>query len=405
MTDRLPHRVWPLARPGAGGAEPVLVDGHPICAVCGAPAGAAGPDALTGPGAFGPGAFGPGGGGRWRHVTATAPWPPRSVTPITWPRLRRLDSYADFAARFGWAVRAAVPTTPEDWAVGMDRLGRYDRELHATSSTVDNPYLRLLGLLLGDPPIRPPTPGLARLMDIRTRRRELAARFAWAVPDESALTVLAALGPLVEAGAGTGYWAALLRDRGADVLAYDVAPPGGPVPNAYHPGRHTWTEVRPGDAVTAVRAHPDRTLLLCWPPFDDDAAGYQAVRAYRGEILAYVGDAPGGATGTPRLHQELALNWTPRSTTALPAWPGLADRLVVYGRNPRRRPLTGRDRCDECRRYVATGSIGRCDRCRERHPAALTLQVGAHRLEYPQEALAAMHPALAAALRHSVHRV
>src|SRR5262249_52022428 len=152
-------------------------------------------------------------------------------------------------------------------------------------------------------------------------------------------------------------------------------PPGGPVPNSYHPGRRTWTEVRAGDAVSAVRGHADRTLLLCWPPFDDDAAGYHAVRAYRGEVLAYVGDAPDGATGTPRLHQGLGLNGTPRPPTAWPACPGLADRLVVYARNPSRRPLTGRDRCDECRRYVATGSIGRCDRCRDRHPAALTLRV------------------------------
>ena len=26
-------------------------------------------------------------------------------------------------------------------------------------------------------------------------------------------------------GAGTGYWAALLRSRGVDIVAYDVAPP------------------------------------------------------------------------------------------------------------------------------------------------------------------------------------
>jgi hypothetical protein len=30
---------------------------------------------------------------------------------------------------------------------------------------------------------------------------------------------------VVEVGAGTGYWAALLRARGVDVVAYDVRPP------------------------------------------------------------------------------------------------------------------------------------------------------------------------------------
>jgi hypothetical protein len=374
------HAVRPLSRVD----EPLLVDGHPICAVCGAPAGTA--------------------AGRWRHVPATAPWPPRSVIPITWARLRRLDSYAAFAARFPWAVPAATPTTPADWAVGMDRLTRYHQLLRASASAADNPYLTMVRLLLGDPP-RTPGRGLARLLDLPARRRELAARFAWAIPDEPALAALAALGPLVESGAGSGYWAALLSARGADVLAYDVAPPGGPVLNAHHPGRHTWTVVREGDAVTAVRTNRERALLMCWPPVDNDAAGYAALRAYRGDVLAYVGEGPDGATGTPRLHRELALNWTPQESTAIPTWPGLSDRLVIYRRNARRRAQTQRDRCDECRRYVATGSIGRCGRCRTRHPAALTLQIGPHRLEYSAEMLAAMHPALATALLHSTHRV
>ena len=78
-----------------------------------------------------------------------------------------------------------------------------------------------------------------------------------------------------------------------------------------------------------------------------------------------------------------------------------ADRLTT----PTRRPHTTRDRCDECRRYVPTGSIGRCARCRQRRPAALTLEVGEHHVEYPAEALAAMPPALVTALRNSRHAV
>jgi hypothetical protein len=348
------HEVEPLR--GRDG-DPQLVDGHPICATCGGPAGLVRDE-------------------RWRHVPANAPWPPR----ITWSQLRRLATYEAFADRFPWAVPLS------DWSAAMSRLAAFHQP-----STVDNPLLELMTRLLGDPP-RPPTPGLARLLDLPTRRRELAARFAWAVPDEAALAELVELGPLVEAGAGTGYWAALLGARGGDVVAYDVAPPD----------RHTWTTVRPVDSVAAVRAHPDRILFLCWPPFDNDA-GYRAIRAYRGDVFAYVGDAR--ATGTPRLHRELALNWTPESTIALPTWPGVADRLVILRRNPVRRRHTTRDRCDECRRYVPTGAIGRCARCRERHPAALTLRVGEHRLEYPAEALAAMPPALVTALRNSVHRL
>ena len=55
-------------------------------------------------------------------------------------------------------------------------------------------------------------------------RDELVKKYAWAVPTEASIEAIAALGPIVEVGAGTGYWAWLLRQVGATVEAYDVAP-------------------------------------------------------------------------------------------------------------------------------------------------------------------------------------
>ena len=56
--------------------------------------------------------------------------------------------------------------------------------------------------------------------------------YAYAVPNEAALDALRDLGPVVEAGAGTGYWAWALRKRGGDVRAFDSAPPDAAA-NAY----------------------------------------------------------------------------------------------------------------------------------------------------------------------------
>lgn len=53
------------------------------------------------------------------------------------------------------------------------------------------------------------------------QRAELVRRYAWAVPDAAAIAALAARSPLVEIGAGTGYWARLLAAAGADIIAYD----------------------------------------------------------------------------------------------------------------------------------------------------------------------------------------
>jgi len=344
----------------------------------------------------------------------------------------KLRTYDDFAARFPWAVcpdlgRPFV-TSAEQWREGVCRLERYQSGLgalgrRATLQSGENPYLDLVRILAASPPREcadlPGTAGgmtrpgewglphgLSQLLDLRERRRELAARFSWAIPTEEALGVLARYAPLVEGGAGMGYWTALLQARGVDAVAYDLSPPGGLAPNAYHTrSRKPWTRLHHGSSVTAVRRHRDRTLVLCWPPYEDDAASYAALRAYRGEVAIYIGEAGDGATGSVRFHRELDLNWTLVEQIDLPHWPRLRDRLMVYRRNPARRAHRERDRCDECKRFVHTGSIGRCDRCFARHPPALALRHGKHRVEYARATLEAMPAALRSALERSPNRI
>jgi hypothetical protein len=135
------------------------------------------------------------------------------------------------------------------------------------------------------------------------------------------------------AARGTGYWLALLRLRGVDAIGYDHARPG-PV-NAYHRNdRGAWISIERLKSAAAARRHPERALLLCWPPYDDDAASYDVLRAYRGDVVIHIGERDEGATGSVRFHRELALNWTPAEELELPHWPRLQDRITVYRRNP-----------------------------------------------------------------------
>ena len=264
----------------------------------------------------------------------------------------------------------------------------------------ENPYLELMTLLVGAPS------GLSPALDLAERRRELASLFSWAIPNARALEILAAHAPLVECGAGMGYWSALLRARGIDVLAYDAAPPGRSSKNGYHrAAREPWTKIRRQSSVMAARRHRERTLVLCWPPYDDDAASYAVLRAYRGDTLIYIGEPEEGATGSVRFHRELRLNWTLGQAVDLPRWPRLRDTLMVYRRNAERRPHLERDRCFECKRFIATGAIGRCDWCFERRPSALALQVGKHRVEYVQEMLDALPAAQRSAVERSPSRI
>lgn len=189
------------------------------------------------------------------------------------------------------------------------------------------------------------------------RGHELLRRYAWAVPHARALDTIARWSPagVVEVGAGGGYWAYELQRRGVDVVAYDPAPPGGAEESTWHAG-HAWTAVHLGDH-TAAAEHPDRTLLMVWPSYDEPW-GRQAVEAYRGDTVIYVGEGPGGCTGDGGLHALLGDSGTcwhhdgsyneqpcpddcpgnaaplfgEVESVAIPQWWGIHDRLEVYRR-------------------------------------------------------------------------
>lgn len=354
---------------GAAGVRPllsegrrVLVDGHPICSQCGRAVEPVAPD-------------------EWRHGLSRRP----RLTPLA-------PSYRDFKKRFPW-----VSSSEDEWQSAARRLSGYREQLRRlTKRTLlkpgENPYLDLFRDVIASP---------SPLLDLGERRRELASLFSWAVPTEAALDLLSKYSPLVECGAGMGYWLALLRARGVDAIGYDLHRPGGK--NAFHRNaRRPWTPVQRESSVKAARRHPDQTLVLCWPPYEDDRASYAVLRAYRGDIVVHIGE---GATGSVRFHRELALNWTLVEELDLPHWPRLQDRVMVYRRNAQRRPLLERDRCFECKRYIATGAIGRCDACFRRRPPALALRVGKHRVEYPPSVVEAMPPALRKAFEASPTRI
>jgi hypothetical protein len=158
-------------------------------------------------------------------------------------------------------------------------------------------------------------------------RQALVAKYAWAVPSDAAIELLLRYSPLVEMGAGTGYWAGLIRSAGGDVIAYDRYPPPDPR-NRWHAGHPTWSEVQPG-GVKRLRLHPDRTLFLCWPP-DDEPMGIESVTAYPGRTVVFAGETGADIDLARQLDR-----WDVVETLDLPQWEGIRDRLFVL-----RRPST-----------------------------------------------------------------
>ena len=159
-------------------------------------------------------------------------------------------------------------------------------------------------------------------------RHDMVDRYGWAIPTDEAVAAIAAHGPIVEIGAGRGFWAYLLRKAGADVVADDIRPRGG---SHWHPEhREPWTPVAYG-GVRKAADHPDRTLFLCWPPYNRPMAR-GALRRYRGDTVAYVGEGPGGCTGDDAFHDALEADWSEVERVDLPQWLGIHDDLTIYRR-------------------------------------------------------------------------
>lgn len=159
------------------------------------------------------------------------------------------------------------------------------------------------------------------------------------LPEIHLVEALRGIAPLVEIGAGAGYWAYRLRAAGVDVVAYDQAPVGGPRENRYHPKASGWSEVLVGDA-SVLAVHPDRTLLLCWPPAFSSLG--TVLDSYRGDTVAYVGDRgpmcawPSGLEERYKLVQRypvVAIDPAPGSSPEMSVWTRRrTDRVYPGGR-------------------------------------------------------------------------
>jgi hypothetical protein len=220
----------------------------------------------------------------------------------------------------------------------------------------DNPYIREFARLnrysgaaaRQDIWIGPP--GAA---SIWAERAACVRRYAFGVPTRAALEAIARYAPIIELGAGTGYWAYLLRRRGVDCAVYDLFPPDRAAenPNRFLP--FTWTRVEQG-GIDRLAGEDHRSLFLCWPSLADPFAA-DALEAYAGQTLVYVGEGVGGHTADETFFVCLAREWQEIESIALPNWPGTSDRLVVY----RRREVSGvRDQVSGVGYQLAAGSVG-----------------------------------------------
>lgn len=231
-----------------------------------------------------------------------------------------------------------VALLQQEWAagrmqgIGGDSTQRLCDTEYDQQSEAENPYWDIVRLLPMDDTEHTWREHAVEVEWFRVpeavRRDALVRRYAWSIPTPHDMAWLAGqLGGqgVVEVGAGTGYWAWQLQQAGVDVAAYDrYASRDDHYREAvrYHPVATAPAEV--------AGEHPDRALLLCWPPYNTSMAA-EALRAYEGDTVVYVGEPGSGCTADEEFHETLDKEWrqvgsAPRHVT----WWGIHDYVTVW---------------------------------------------------------------------------
>jgi hypothetical protein len=152
--------------------------------------------------------------------------------------------------------------------------------------------------------------------------RPIQLHVAFAIPNEAAIKAIQNLHkPIVYMGAGSGYWAAILRLYGVTVIPYDLNPPHLAGENAFFDHAYT-ADILPGSCIDVLKGSLDlastHALLMIWPNdpdpvdnlqfcTDDCGASSQAVwdadclHAYTiagGQDVVYVGERQENLVGS-----------------------------------------------------------------------------------------------------------
>jgi len=162
--------------------------------------------------------------------------------------------------------------------------------------------------------------------EYRLARKAFRRLWGFSIPCREAAEALCELTPLVEVGAGTAYWAALLRNRGADIIATDPAPSSNPY--GFHTGR--FVETIQLTAADAIRRYTDRTVFCSWPSEGEHWAAEAFADIRPGMHLALIGTGRGGVTGNEALFDLLDQDFSLIRSVEIPQFPGITDDLSIY---------------------------------------------------------------------------
>jgi len=151
------------------------------------------------------------------------------------------------------------------------------------------------------------------------RRWELTEKYSFAIPNDEAIQLLVEHSPILEVGAGGGYWAWLVTQVGGEVLAIDNKS------RILHVEHNKWFDVKRKKPYRTVKENPDHTLFLCWPEYNNPFA-YNCLSMYKGNRVVFVGEWS-GCCADEKFFDLLEKEWEIETEIRIPQWPFIHDNL------------------------------------------------------------------------------
>lgn len=156
--------------------------------------------------------------------------------------------------------------------------------------------------------------------------------YAFAVPSDPILKILKSYSPLIEMGAGSGYWAYLLTKLKCDIIPYDGYPPSKKSPFGKKNEWFTreWMPIKKGFP-KLLTSFTNRNLFLCWADYDTPF-GYECVKNFKGKYALIITEGEGGCIGDDAFHRYLDKHYEELETHGIHNWYGIHDYLAIYKR-------------------------------------------------------------------------
>lgn len=148
----------------------------------------------------------------------------------------------------------------------------------------------------------------------------VAPMWSCAVPSPKIIEEILPFSPIVEVGAGNGYWANLINQAGGEITAFDSG-------TDYQAKYFDVRNIKDAD----YSLFKNHTLLLIWPSDGLDWA-FELLNTYNWNRLIYIGEGRGGRMASDRFFDFLEKNYLLEKVINMPRYPGWSDSFHVYNR-------------------------------------------------------------------------